>query len=156
MAREIKAALTYAQNQELEQTHSQAAERDVDQVMSFIENFIVTYTDYFEEGKINLFAVEAHPNIRQKEAQVAFILINLTGETISEMTAKIQLEVEDFGVTFDAMDWTIPAEFLGDWEDGYAILVVDNVPMNGAPTKMSYGIGDIVMDVGEIMVRHPK
>ncbi|MDO4680694.1 MAG: hypothetical protein Q4A55_05530 [Aerococcus sp.] len=156
MAREIKPALTYAQNQAIEGVNNQAAERDVDQVMDFIENFIQTYTDYFEDGKINLFAVEAHPNLRQKEAQVAFVLINLTGETISELNAELQLEVEDFGVSFEAMDWTIPSEFLGNWEDGYAILVVDNVKMTGSPTQMAYGIGEISLEVGEITVRHPR
>lgn len=156
MGRNIKAALTYAQNQALEGAHNQAAKRDVDQVMAFIENFITTYADYFEDDKINFFAVETHPNLRRHEAQVAFVLINLTGEVISELNAEIALAVEDFGVTFEPMDWTVPSEFLGDWEDGYAILVVDTVKMNGAPTQMSYGIGEVTLDIGEVTVRHPQ
>lgn len=154
MSREIKAALTYAQNQELENLDNPFASQDVDQVIAFIENFIETYQEYFEEGKINIFAVEAYPREADQEAQVAYVLVNLTGKTITELNADLHLTVQDFNVNFEDTEWEVPSDFLGNWADGYAIMIIDSIAMQGTPTQMTYGLNDLDLSVSNVTVRY--
>lgn len=154
MSREIKAALTYSQNQELENLDNPYAKQDVDQVVTFIDNFVDTYQEYFEEEKINIFAVEAYPKEATQEAQVAYVLVNLTGQTITELNAHLSLTVQDFNVNFEETDWEVPSDFLGNWADGYAIMIIDSVPMKGSPTQMTYSINDLDLSVSNVTVRY--
>ncbi len=152
VAKPIHAALTYAQNEELKRLNTQYAKNDVSQVLKTIQEFINNYQEYFTDGQINMFAIEAQPNLRNHTARTAFVMINLTGKTITEMNAHLEFKIDDFDLQFEPVDWEIPSDFLGSWAPNYAIMVVDDIPMQGQPTKASYLLDDIELSVTNVTV----
>ena len=59
MSNKIRAALTFAQNQELQHLQASMAKQDVSRILQTVQNFVDTYEEYFEQGQVNLFAIEA-------------------------------------------------------------------------------------------------
>ncbi|KAA9300542.1 MULTISPECIES: hypothetical protein [Aerococcus] len=152
MAEKVRAALTHAQNTQLQELDVPFAKNDVNEVMTTLQNFVDQYEPYFEEGSLNIFALEAYPNRRTKTAQTAFALVNLTGKTITELKANLQLKVSDFNVNFAPIEWEIDSDFLGNWANDIAIMIVDEVPMEGMATKPSYNLNDLELEVSDVTV----
>ncbi|AMB92150.1 hypothetical protein [Aerococcus christensenii] len=152
MSNKIRAALTFAQNQELQHLQASMAKQDVSRILQTVQNFVDTYEEYFEQGQVNLFAIEAQPNLRQHTARTAFVMINLTGKSIKAFNAHLEFKVNDFAVQFEDVDWEIPSEFLGNWASGFAIMVVDDIPMQGTPTKANYSLDDLDLTVSDVTV----
>lgn len=154
MVEHIRAALTHAQNKQLEVIDGPFAKEEVKKIMTTIQEFVDHYESYFEAGELNIYAIEAYPSRRKQSAQTAFIMVNLTGKTICEVEATLALEVPDFGVSFEPVKWQIGADYLGNWGNQLAILVVDDVPMTGRATKTSYGLEDLTLRILDLNVTY--
>ena len=68
------------------------------------------------------------------------------------MCIRDRFKVNDFAVQFEDVDWEIPSEFLGNWASGFAIMVVDDIPMQGTPTKANYSLDDLDLTVSDVTV----
>lgn len=150
MAERVRAALTHAQDKQLKNLNVPHAEREIKQIMTTVQQFVDEYQEHFEEGSLNIFALEAYPNRRTGTAQTAFVLVNMTGRTVTDLEADLALSVADFGVEFEPVHWEIGRDFLGNWGNHLAIMVVDEVPMEGTATQTSYHLGDLDLHVENV------
>lgn len=152
MENRIQSSLTDAQKKALEQMNIDAAKRDVEKVMTILQRFIEQHEQDFVEGKMNIFAVEAMPNQSSQTAQVVFILVNRVGVDVTQITAHLSFDVNDFNFNLGEIDWDIDSEYLGIWKNNHAILLVDEIPFEGYATKSSYTYQDIQLTTTEVHI----
>ncbi|AMB99059.1 hypothetical protein AWM75_03155 [Aerococcus urinaehominis] len=152
MANQIKAVLSAGQAEEFNKLTLDQAKGDVDQALQSIQTFVDQFQSEFTPGHVNIFALEALPKRRDGVARTAILLVNLTGSTLQALAGKLQLEVDDFGVNFEPVDWQVDHDFLGDWQDHEAIMIVDDFPFQGLPTQPSYQAENLSLTVEDFFI----
>lgn len=148
----IKIALTHEQNRQLSEVGVGGARDDVDKALISVQQFIDNHEESLVSGELNIIALEAAPNHQAKKAVTVFLFINLTEDTIIDMRGHAQLEVADFDVEFEEVNWTFTANFLGELIPNAAVLVMKDVAMTGRPTKANYKFSDLQLKDAEIKI----
>lgn len=148
----IEASLTHSQALELQKAENQVAQSDVKQIIQQLQQFIDANESFFQEGQISFLPIEARPSRRTGKIQVSYLMVNLTGSTIVEFKADLELSILDFNVTVENSTMDLDGNFLGQLADHHAILIIDEVNFEGQPTESEYQAKDLQVKVTNVEI----
>lgn len=149
----IRVALTHEQNKQLEALAVAGAKADVSQALTAVQAFIDQHEEDFINGELNIIALEATPKSHGGSAVAVFLFINLTDNIIVEMHGRGKVQVADFDVALDPVEWHFGAGFLGEFVPNSAIFVMQDAVLKGRPTKASYTFADLQLTLAEMKIK---
>lgn len=149
MAYKIKAVLTKGQEEQLHAMQSEYASQDVKNILRTVQHIVDENIVSLHFDQLNFIPVQAIPNKKESVMELTTLLVNLTYETHTTLSGEMDITISERNLNLSPLIWNLDAEFLGDWQPNEAILVTQNVPYTGRPTKRQYILDDIQLNLKE-------
>lgn len=144
----VKAILTPGQKAQLQALNSKHAQADVDTIISTIQQYVDENSYRMQGGEINVLPIQAAPNKKNKTLELTLLFVNLSQETIYQLRGAFEASLVEEKMTLEAADFVYDHDFLGNWENGQAILVTESLAYQGRPSKRVYQDKDIALQLG--------